>query len=68
MRRFAIYRPQPQLLDVPQVLERLSISKTRLYKMIADGSAPPSLTIGRRRLFSELELNEWIREQCEGQR
>ena len=51
-----------RLLKVPEVADRLGLSKSTVYVMITRGDIP-SVTIGatRTRRVREAELDEWIR-------
>ncbi len=55
-----------RLLTTEEVAERLRITPNALHQMVCRGAAPPSCRIGRRRLFSEIRLDEWIDRQFGG--
>jgi prophage regulatory protein len=44
----------------PDVLARTSIGKTRLYQLIAEGTFPQPVRLGRRVAFVESEISNWI--------
>lgn len=58
-------KPQPSLLllRVEHVGERLSLSRARVYELIASGSIP-SVTIGRSRRVRADVLEAWIEGGC----
>jgi prophage regulatory protein len=59
-----------RLLSMKQVLERIPLSKTEIYRRIRAGTFPAPVRIGRKRIaFSADEIDEWIRSRtnsCQG--
>jgi prophage regulatory protein len=47
-------------LTLQQVVERTSLSKAYLYKLIALGLFPPPAKVGRRSLWLAREVNDWV--------
>lgn len=53
-----------RLMTLKQVLARITLSKTEVYRRIAAGTFPKPVRLGPRRIaFVEDEINEWIVEQ-----
>jgi excisionase family DNA binding protein len=50
---------QPRLLDIPELIHRTSLHKTKLYELIKAGQLRP-IKLGRKTVFSEQEVNQWI--------
>ncbi|WP_396127433.1 excisionase family DNA-binding protein [Acidicapsa acidisoli] len=48
----------PILLSIPAAAHRLSISRSRLYELLAEGGIR-SVKSGRRRLVDAASLNQW---------
>jgi prophage regulatory protein len=60
------HHPAPdRLLPLAAVLERVPISRSRIYEMIAEGSFPAPAKIGKRSLWSQARLDAWIAAQVE---
>jgi prophage regulatory protein len=51
-----------QLLSLPRVLERVPVSRARLYQMVAAGKFPRQVKIGTRSLWIESEVDQWVDE------
>jgi len=50
-----------RLLSLKQVMERIPLSKTEIYRRIRDGRFPKPVRIGTNRIaFSEEEIENWI--------
>lgn len=47
------------LKNVPQTCDFLNLGRTTLWKLVKDG-ALPSVTIGKKRLFREADLQKFI--------
>ena len=54
---------EPQYLRLSTCARYLGISKPHLSKLIREGEAPPSVMLGRARLFSVDTLKTWMRER-----
>lgn len=50
------------LLTIPEAAERLSVSRTTLYKLIRTGELK-ALKFGRSRRVTDLEIEDFIRSQ-----
>jgi prophage regulatory protein len=50
----------PSLLPLPDVLSRCCLGKTRLYELLAAGSFPQPVRLGRRVCFVQSEVENWI--------
>lgn len=53
------YQNQPRLLDIPELIKRTTLHKTKLYEIIKAGQLRP-IKLGRKTVFSEQEVNLWI--------
>jgi hypothetical protein len=51
--------PQPEVYDVSSFCESHKISRSFLYKLIAEGHGPRLLKLGRRTLISSEAATEW---------
>ncbi|MEL7098553.1 MAG: AlpA family phage regulatory protein [Pseudomonadota bacterium] len=52
-----------------EVFDRVPLSKTEIYRRIADGRFPEPVRIGDRRIaFVEAEISAWISDQIEKSR
>lgn len=50
-----------QLLTLEQVIERTTLSKSEIYRRMADGEFPKSYRLGKSRVvWSANEIGEWI--------
>lgn len=56
--------PASQLLSIPEVCERLRISRSHLYDLFAEGELP-WVRIGRRRCVPEQALDDYVSERLE---
>lgn len=56
--------PSSQLLSIPEVCERLRISRSHLYDLFAEGELP-WVRIGRRRCVPESSLNDYVQAHLE---
>lgn len=55
----------PLLLDAGGVCDLLSIGKTLFYSMLSLGQiGPPSVKLGRRRLWRRADLEQWVKAGC----
>jgi excisionase family DNA binding protein len=53
--------PAPQLLTIPQVAQRLSVGRTKVYGLIKyDGL--PAVTVGSSMRIAEPSLQKWIQD------
>lgn len=48
------------LIDMKQVISKVSMSKTAVYALLKDGKFPAKIKFGRLTRFSEQEIDEWI--------
>jgi excisionase family DNA binding protein len=51
-------------LTIEQVADRLGVSSTTIFRMIARGTAPPSYKVGKRRLWRERDVLDWLETEC----
>jgi prophage regulatory protein len=49
-----------KLLDLRAVLQRVPVSRARLYQLIAAGEFPRQVRVGGRAFWLEHELNAWV--------
>lgn len=52
--------PSPRLWRMPDIKSATRICKSKIYSMIADGSFPPPVKIGRATAFVRGEVEAWI--------
>lgn len=51
----------PRLLTAKELAARLSVPLWRIYELVDDGKAPPSMRIGKTLRFPEDGVVEWIK-------
>jgi prophage regulatory protein len=51
-----------KLIRLPQVMERVGLSKTTIYEQIKRGAFPAPTKIGSASAWSELEVDDWVRQ------
>lgn len=56
------HQSPPRFIDVPETTHRTSLRKTKLYELINAGELRP-IKLGRKTVFSEQEVNDWIAKQ-----
>jgi prophage regulatory protein len=49
-----------KLIRLPEVLERVALKKTAVYKMIEDDEFPRPVKLGAASAWVEAEINAWI--------
>lgn len=52
------------LVSASEAARLCGVGLTTWYSLIAQGRVPPSVRLGRRRLWSVEELREWTRARC----
>jgi excisionase family DNA binding protein len=52
--------PQQFLLTIPEVAQRLSLSRAKIYALIARGEGPPVIHFGRAVRVSVASLQAWL--------
>lgn len=52
-----------RLIRLPQLIELVGMQKTAIYARIKAGTFPPPAKNGRASVWSESEVNDWIRKQ-----
>lgn len=53
-----------RFLRLPEVLERISLSKAQIYNLISLGEFPPQIKLGdRASAWLESEVDQWIDER-----
>ena len=56
-----------RLLRLPEVKEKVGLSRTAIYKLIAAGAFPRQISIGPRTVaWSQDDLEAWIEERLNG--
>lgn len=54
-----------RLIRLKEVMERVQLSKSTIYKMMANGEFPHKLSLGERAsAWVEHEVDEWINKQA----
>jgi predicted DNA-binding transcriptional regulator AlpA len=56
-------RAADRLLPFAKARTFAGLSRSKIYKLLADGDFPAPAKAGRNNYFSELELQEWINAQ-----
>ena len=51
-------------LTISQLSERLGVSEATIYRFLGRGEAPPSYKIGKRRLWKESDVLDWLENEC----
>ncbi len=55
-----------RFITVEEVIDRVSISRTHLYRLIKDGNFPKQVPIGQYKVaFLESEIEDWISSRLE---
>ena len=54
--------PALRLIGLDEVLQRTGLGKTVTYELIAKGQHPPQIKVGRRSLWAELDIHDFIAE------
>lgn len=49
-----------RIIRIPEVLERVGLSRTTIYQKIKEGSFPKQLKLGRTSGWLESEIDAWI--------
>ena len=58
-----------RMLRLPQLQERLPISRTKIYELMSEGRFPTPVSIGDRAVYwLEDEVEEWLRSRIEEQK
>jgi predicted DNA-binding transcriptional regulator AlpA len=52
--------PSKRLLPLAEVLRRIPLSRSYWYECIASGEAPAPVKIGKRSLWLESEIGQWV--------
>lgn len=62
--------PVKRLIRIKDVLDRIPVSRSQLYNMIAAGELPKQLHIcgGQAAFWVESEIDEWIQAQIDAER
>lgn len=50
-----------EVLTTEEAAELLKISRSVMYKLLADGKGPPSFRVGRHRRFLREDLLAWMK-------
>ncbi|NSZ63501.1 AlpA family phage regulatory protein [Agrobacterium tumefaciens] len=54
-----------RFLRVKQVLERVPVGRTTIWRMTETGEFPRSIKIGSSTVWVESEVDEWMRERAQ---
>lgn len=54
-----------ELAPIKRVIDMVGLSKTTIYRMIADGTFPKPVMVGRRALWPVSRIHAWARMQVE---
>ena len=57
-----------RIIRLPEVLERVSLSRTTIYQKIQEGSFPKQLKLGRTSGWLESEIDAWIEKLANSRR
>ncbi|MBU3577486.1 AlpA family transcriptional regulator [Polynucleobacter sp. UK-Kesae-W10] len=52
-----------KLIRLPEVLDRVALKKTAIYRMMAEGDFPLPVKLGAASAWVEVEINDWIKEK-----
>lgn len=56
----------PKLIRMKDVLQRISLSKTEVYRRIKAGTFPKQVRLGLSRIaFVEAEIDQWVQERSD---
>ena len=61
--KLAPITPSIQWLTTKETMTLAQTSRTTMYKLIKNGKFPPPIKIGKKSLWVESEINDWIKEQ-----
>lgn len=53
----------PRLIALSEVMSRTGMGRTWIYNSLRDGKFPAQVKLGKRALWVESEINEWIDSQ-----
>ncbi len=56
--------PNDRIIRLPQVIDRVGIKKTLIYRMIAAGTFPKPIKLGFASGWLESEIRAWVDEQA----
>jgi prophage regulatory protein len=57
-----------KLIRLPEVLERVALKKTAVYKMISENEFPRPVKLGTTSAWVEQEITDWIQERVDGRK
>lgn len=49
-----------KLIRLPEVMDRVALRKTAIYKLMSDGDFPRPIKVGAASLWVEEEIDDWI--------
>lgn len=52
-----------RFLPLPQVQARTSVCKATLYELIREGQFPKPIKLGRKSVWLEAEVDQWMRDR-----
>lgn len=53
-----------KLIRLPEVLERVSLKKTKVYSLIAEDDFPRPVKLGSASAWVETEIDQWLAERA----
>lgn len=66
MRKMVAQRdPEMRLLRMLEVLKRVGLGKTTVYRLISENEFPAPVRIGAAALWSSEKIDEWIRSRVD---
>ena len=63
MSRTSSHQPQDHFIRLQEVLYRIGISRSNLYKLMEMGKFPAQIKIGYSSVWSHNAVNQWMAEQ-----
>jgi prophage regulatory protein len=54
-----------RLLRLPEVMDCVGLGRSSLYALVAQGSFPRPIKLGRASAWIESEINEWVAERIQ---
>jgi len=54
-----------KMLRLPEVLERVGLSRSMVYRMISQDEFPPAIKICQASRWSEQAIEEWLQEKIQ---
>lgn len=54
---------RPRLLKLSDVIDRTSLSRTKILELLAEGNFPKPCKVATRNCWSDAEISEWIEQR-----